>query len=237
MKTGINKYYFIFAGLIVGLFLSSCDKDNFDPPANKLTGRVVYEGENIGVKGSKEEKSDGDKHSSVQLQLWELNRPVEEAMIVSITQDGSYSALLFDGDYRLVAKDGNGPWENRHDTVYFSVKGNHVNIDYPVVPYYTITSVEYTMDEDVLKASFTVNEVAPSDGIESVALIMNKTIFVDSKNQIDQTSIKNSSPGHLELSLNTTSWKESEKALYARVAVKIKNIEECVYGSEIFQVK
>jgi len=235
MNKIINIYRLIIIAVLLGIVFTGCEKDNFDPPKVKLTGKVTYNGESIGVKGKgKEETESGE---TVRLQLWQKGMTKDEYMRVNLAQDGSYSALLFDGDYSLVARDANGPWENRHDTVHFSVRGKNIVVDYPVIPFYTISDVQYTIENNILKATFNVTEVGESDGIESVSLIVNRTTFVDLNEPTDKTTLPAVSPGNISLSLNIANHLENEHALYARVAVKIRNIQEAVYSNTVYKIK
>ena len=117
----INVTYKVFGYLFFIISIHGCQIDNYDEPSSLLKGHVVYEGKPIGVKAT-----DG----TVQLQLWQSGYGTETPIAVNVAQDGSYSIMLFDGEYRLVAKDGNGPWENRHDEIHFTLKGGAI-LDYP----------------------------------------------------------------------------------------------------------
>ena len=92
--------------------MQSCDRfDNFDEPKSMLYGKVTYQDRYIGVRGS------GQK---VQMQLYQEGFGKKDPIPVNITQDGTFQALLFNGDYKLVTRDKNGPWVNHRDTVYLT---------------------------------------------------------------------------------------------------------------------
>ncbi|MEI3341903.1 MAG: DUF3823 domain-containing protein [Coprobacter fastidiosus] len=67
-------------------------------------------------------------------------------------------ALLFDGDYKLITRDKNGPWVNHRDTVYLTVKGN-TTCEYPVEPYYLIKNEKFSINGNTLKANFDIEKI------------------------------------------------------------------------------
>jgi hypothetical protein len=79
--------------------------------------RWVYNGEPLGVRGS-----NGD----VYLQFWQDGYELNTSFNVYVGQDGSYSAMLFDGVSKLVMNNNRGPWVNSPDTVTVEVKGSTV---------------------------------------------------------------------------------------------------------------
>ncbi|WP_367866593.1 DUF3823 domain-containing protein [Pedobacter sp. WC2423] len=149
------------------LFLAGCAHDNFNAPESMLSGRVVYDGKAVGV-----------RNNGPQLQLWQDGYPLKSAIPVYLNQDGTFSASLFDGQYKLVRK-GDSPWlQQATDTVLVNVKGN-TNIDVPVTPYFTITGDSFQKSGNTITARFVVNKVVPSANAELVRLYMGKSILTD----------------------------------------------------------
>src|SRR5690606_22103936 len=97
------------------IFVASCGYDNYEPPKSTLTGNVIYNGAPIGVRGT---------GNAVQLELWQDGFELYTSIPVYVTQDGSFSASLFDGEYKMVSRNGNGPWVSSQDTILVSVKGD-----------------------------------------------------------------------------------------------------------------
>ncbi|HWV75360.1 MAG TPA: DUF3823 domain-containing protein [Pseudosphingobacterium sp.] len=223
------KKRIINIGIITALFvaLAACGKDNYEAPEAKLTGRVVYNGQAIGVRGS---------NQSVYLQLWQDGYALKTPINLYVTQDGSFAATLFDGDYKMVTVNGNGPWASSQDTVFVQVKGNTV-ADYTVKPYYTISNISYTLTEGVLKASFDVTAVDPSREIEYISLMINDTRFVDFGQKMSSVELSEVSPGRVELELNVGDQLNNTKSLFARVGLKINGITEGVYDTNVEQLK
>src|SRR5688572_21606042 len=102
--------------------------DNYDAPNSTLTGRVVFDGQGVGVRSN-----------GVQLELWEPAYPLRQKIPIFVAQDGTFSAKLFDGSYKLNLLANNGPWVNTRDTIGIALEGS-AHVDVPVRPYYTVQS-------------------------------------------------------------------------------------------------
>ena len=223
----VSIIYRAFGFLFLIISIHGCQIDNYDEPSSLLKGHVVYEGKPIGVKAT---------GGTVQLQLWQSGYGTETPIAVNVAQDGSYSIMLFDGEYRLVAKDGNGPWENRHDEIHFTLKGGAI-LDYPVVPYYTISNVQFIPNDNKteLTAKFTVTQVGESQGLASVFLLIGKTRFIDLATTVKQAT-SSGTTGEVTLTIDLSDLSK-EKALFARVGARIKNVDEAVYSTEIYSIR
>lgn len=219
------KTYIAILSLLT--LLLACGKDNYDAPSSELKGRIVYNGKTIGLKGT---------NGAVQLQLWERGHDLFTSIPVYVKQDGTFSALLFDGEYLIVHRDGNGPWINSHDTIRITVNGS-TNVDYPVKPYYLISNASYKLENNILKISFTVEGIETVRSIESISVLINKTRFVDLSSNIKKVNADEVKVGTQEISVDIKDLINKEKDLYARIALKIQGIEEAVYSTESIQVK
>lgn len=67
------------------MMFTSCMKDNYDAPESMLTGRVMYNGEALQLRGKE----------AVQLQLYQHGYAKHDPINVYVNQDGMYSANLF----------------------------------------------------------------------------------------------------------------------------------------------
>lgn len=151
----------------VCLLLVGCEYDNYEAPKSMLTGRVVYEGSPLAV------RNNGPK-----FELWQDGFPLRSKIDVFFDQDGSFSASLFDGEYKLVRM-GDSPWLHQAtDTIVVQVKGN-TTIDVPVTPYFTITNETYQSSGSSITAQFTVNKIVPTANIELVRLYIGGSILTD----------------------------------------------------------
>jgi len=221
----LSKIFLLAALIIISV---SCGKDNYDAPGSLFTGRVVYDNLPLGVRGS-----NGD----VYLQFWQDGYDLKTSFNVYVSQDGSFSAMLFDGTYKLVMNNNRGPWVNSPDTVIVNVKGKTTQ-DYPVKPYFTLSNITYNKNGNTLTASFDINQITAGKTIEYVALMVNKTQFVDFGDGTHVNWVQNKSvtPGHVSLQLDITNNLNQVK-LYARVGLKISGIDQGLYDTKVFEVK
>ena len=221
----LSKIFLLAALIIISV---SCGKDNYDAPGSLFTGRVVYDNLPLGVRGS-----NGD----VYLQFWQDGYALKTSFNVYVAQDGSFSAMLFDGTYKLVMNNNRGPWVNSPDTVIVNVKGKTTQ-DYPVKPYFMLSNITYNKNGNTLTASFDINQITAGKTIEYVALMVNKTQFVDfgDKTHVNWVQNKSVTPGHVSLQLDITNNLNQVK-LYARVGLKISGIDQGLYDTKVFEVK
>lgn len=96
MNIGIKRYFLWAVPL---LLLSSCAYDNYDPPHSMLSGKIVYNGKPIHVASQR-----------VTFNLFQTGFKRRVPITVQVAPDGSYHALLFDGNYQIIFPRGQGPF-------------------------------------------------------------------------------------------------------------------------------
>lgn len=163
--------------------LAGCDNimdlDNYDAPDSILTGRVAYQDVPVGV-----------RNGTVELELWEPAFDLNEKVPVHVHQDGTFTATLFDGTYKLNSRPGNGPWVARPDTVTFELRGEHF-IEFEVVPYYLVEDETVTYNaagggpHGSVDAGFRVRKIEGGREVEYVGLYIGTTRFVDRDHSIN----------------------------------------------------
>lgn len=214
--------------LVLAWVLAACAIDNMDEPKSHVSGKIVYQGKPIGVRAS---------GGAVKLEIWQSQFGASAAMDVYVAQDGSFSAMIYDGPCRLVAKDGVGPWKNTHDTIRFDMNGS-VELEYPVVPYFTINDEKYTLSADsVLTATFRVDRIVDDATIQACGLIVNRTRFVDMTSSDGSVAGMMDGDGMVTATFDIKQLMREQKFLFARVYVKIKDVEEAIYSVNPYQVK
>jgi hypothetical protein len=218
MKSSILK---ISAILSLVLVAASCNYDNFDPPQSMLEGRVVYQGEPLGL------RSEG-----VQLELWQPGYELFQKIPLHVDQDGSFSASLFDGDYKLTLLRGNGPWLDQTDSIDVQVRGGKI-LDVEVQPYYTLSSPQLSRNSGQINASVQVNSVNPTRAVELVAIYVGRTAILDAvRNEanlvISGEELDLSSPIDLNINLPASL---SGRDVYVRVGVKTAGVQELLYST------
>ena len=208
----------IFSVILLLVLFSGCGKDNFDAPESKLVGRVTYQGQALNLRGTGE---------AVQLQLYQDGDPIS----VFVGQDGTFSALLFDGEYRLTTRDGNGPWVNNHESVTVNLKG-HTEVNLEVTPYFMISNEQLSVTGSAMNASFMINRIVPDAKISRVMLLLSKTQFADDVNNLYRQDFSDVVPGSVNLSADISGNTEivKAKALYARVGVLANGADQAIYS-------
>lgn len=202
------------------ILAAGCKKDNFEKPKSTLTGRVVYDKNALGVRSN-----------GVQLELWQHGYALFTKIPVYVSQDGAFSAVLFDGDYKLVLRQGNGPWLDDADSIDVKVKGS-TSVDVTVRPYFTISNVSFTKSGTQLTATVTVQQINNNLPLESVNLYIGNTNIVDQVNSIRVVSVTPDISGAVTLQMTLP----ADAAYFARVGVKTAGVAEQVY-SEVKEVK
>ncbi|MBK5722513.1 DUF3823 domain-containing protein [Dysgonomonas sp. Marseille-P4677] len=224
------KKYILGVFALSSLLFSSCEKDNYDEPKSDLIGKIISQ-------TSKEAVGVRQTEGAVQMQLWQDGYELHTSIPVYVNQDGTFSAKLFDGTYKLVSRDNNGPWINSRDTILVTVKGN-TTIEYPVKPYFMLSDENFTLNGNTLTATFNIKqENAIQDrNIERVTLYVNNTVFVDDNFKKLNKNATTPAIGSNTISMDISNI-SSNIALYARVGVKISGVEQLLYTAGSVRIK
>jgi len=217
-----NNYLSIISLLVFISILSGCKKDNYDPPTSKLTGRVVYQNQPIGVRSN-----------GVQLEIWQRGFQLFTKVPVYIAQDGTFSAALFDGDYKLTRLTGNGPWADNTDTINVSVRGTTA-IDVPVDPYFIVKTETYAKSGNTINASFSLQRVNTTKNLELVRIYIGQTLITDQNNNAANTqrlAAAITDPTQpITLSATIPAALTGKDFVYARIGVKTVGVAELAYS-------
>lgn len=210
----MKKQLYVFAAFL--LTLSACEYDNYEPPTSELTGRLVYQGEQVGV-----------RHDIDVIQLYEPGWDNFAPINVTVNQDGTFSSLLFDGSYKLVLINGNGPWLNQPDTIDIQVKGSQT-IDVPVDPFFMIRNETIELNGSTLTANFTLDHVVEDRELEFVSLFIGETRFVDNRFKKGEEKL---AAGNIEdlnepITLSMDLSGVNKDFVFARIGVKAKGSSE-----------
>jgi len=202
--------------------LAGCEKDNRTEPKSVLKGRVVFEGQPVGLRSN-----------GVQLELWQYGYQLFTKIPVHIAQDGTFSASLFDGNYKLVRLRGNGPWTDNTDSIDIELRGSK-EIDVPVNPYFVLKNDAYSKGEGKVSATFNVQQVAAGRTLERVNLYLGTTTIVDPSNNVAtaQEVAANITDLTKPVTLTATipAALASREYIYARVGVKTSGVGEMLFG-------
>ena len=215
---------------VLSSFLYSCGLDNYDAPGSVLEGRLVYNGEPINV-----------SYNDVTFQLWEPGWQKKAEINVAVDQDGSYSALLFNANYKLIIPSNQGPFrskpnaESASDTILVNLSGNKV-LDIEVEPYYMIRNPLFTVAGRVVTGTFKADKIITgvnAKNIEEVAIYVNKTMFVDFRSNVASTTLAGSAITDLNtisLSTSVPTLVPTQAYVFVRIGLKIQGIEDLIFS-------
>lgn len=224
----MKNYKYILLFIIVVFTATSCGLDNYDAPQSRLHGKITYNGQALGLRGSGQ---------AVRLQLYQDGYQLRDNIQVYVGQDGTFEALLFDGEYKLVTRDRNGPWVNTRDTIVVKLKGS-TEVEVPVTPFFTIDNETITLNGSVLNATFNVNKIVNTANIDYITLLVSKTSFVDDATNIARKDFKGLQAGSQNLSLDMSGNANvaAAQALFGRVGVRTVGADQAIY-SEVVRLK
>jgi len=220
---------------IAGLFcltlgLTSCEYDNYDEPKLLFEGNLVYQGEPIGV-----------SYNDVYFELWEEGWQTFGNIGVAVDQDGSFSSLLFKGDYKLIIPASQGPFmnitntETNSDTIPLNLRGSR-NMNIEVLPYYMLRNVNISGNSSSVSADFGLEQIVTDSNAKSineVVLYLSKSTFVDGRTSISSARIGGgdiSDMSNIQLSSNVPDMTPSQNYVFARVGVRINGVEDMLFS-------
>ena len=208
----------------------SCKKDNYAEPGSKLSGKVVYKGEALGF-----------ENYQVPFELYQYGFGKVGAIGSSFDQEGNYSALLFDGDYKLIVPNGQGPfmWNKTSsgapDSLAVSMHGSQ-SLDLEVTPFYMIRNPQITGGSNKVSATFKLEKIITdvnAKDVENVTLYINKTQFVSGADNIAQSG-KNGSditdPNNVSLSVDVPAITPTQNYVFARIGLKMAGVEDRLFS-------
>ena len=220
--------FILSLALITGFF--SCKKDNYAAPGSKLTGALMYKGDSIPV-----------EYNRVPFQLYQYGLGKVGAINEAFDQDGVMHSLLFDGNYKFIIPNGQGPflWKQTAagdpDTLAITVNGNStMNIE--VMPFYMIRNPQITGSGGNVTATFKLEQIitgANAKAIQNVTLFINKTQFVSGSDNIKSTGMNGSAiidPNNISLTVAVPSITPTQNYVFARIGLKIDGVEDLLYS-------
>jgi hypothetical protein len=118
-------------------------------------------------------------------------------MDIHLYMDGTFSAMVYSGEYDLQLADNTGPWVSDTTRIPVVINGD-TQVDIPVRPYYTIEDENIVFTPPAagdttggrITATFRVGEHVATPLVDLVGLYISTTTFVD-RNRRD-TSLRGS---------------------------------------------
>lgn len=218
------QIYFLFL-LATAFCISSCELDNYEPPKSMLKGNVVYNGQPLNVRSNA---------AGVKLELWQRGYALFNKIPINIDQDGSFSASLFDGDYKLTRLKG-APWADNTDTINVQVRGT-TTIEVPVEPYFVISNPTFQKNAtSSVTATYNLQRVNTSRALELVRIYLGTTMIVDQNNNAAVTTVAAAAIPNLNqpitTNVNIPAALAGQSFIYARVGVKVAGVAELLYSA------
>ena len=216
--------------LILSIFLSYCKKDNLEPPSSTISGRIVYDKEPLGLRSN-----------GVQLELWQNGYQLFSKIPVYVKQDGTFSASVFDGNYKLTLLKGNGPWADKVDTINVNVNGS-VSVDVPVNPFFTIKNETFQKNGMEITATFNLKKIDDTKELEYARVYIGQTTITDQNINVANVTVPASSITDIlkpiTTSINIPASLSNKEYVFARVGVKTVGVAELLYSQpQLIQIK
>ncbi|SFW60739.1 Protein of unknown function [Sinomicrobium oceani] len=217
MKKYISRLLYL---MLTAFLAGSCEYDNYDEPNAVLEGTVSYRGQSVGV-----------RTNGPEFELWQDGYDLKKNIPVYIAHDGTYSVSLFEGQYKLVVKEG-GPWVPMlSDTLIVDVKGK-TTYDVEVTPYFTIEDPGFTVNSSTLTASFTVDRIVGTASMQSVNVYLGTGMLTDqNKNEyVRNIATDDIVPGQqTTVSFEIPENLANEEYLFVRIGVRSGQSNEYYY--------
>jgi len=218
----MRKIFLATMSLALFILVAGCKKDNYDPPQSQLTGRIVFQGQTVGVRSN-----------GVQLELWQPGFQLYTKIPVYVAQDGTFSAMLFDGDYKLTRLKGNGPWADNTDTIQVQVRGA-TSVDVPVDAYFIVKGETIQKSGSNITTTFSLQRGNTSKNLEDVRLYLGRTNIIDPNNN-DAVVTKAASAitditQPISLSVAIPASLADKDYVFARVGVKTAGVAELAFS-------
>lgn len=216
------------------ILFTACKKDNYDAPGSVFTGTITYQGDTINV-GTQQ----------VTFELWQAGFGKLTPINVNVDQAGTFSALLFNGQYKLDFPSGQGPFMANHidtktggDTLHVEVNG-HTSLNIEVEPYYMIRNTAFSLSGRTITAACKLEQVitdANAKGIDDITLYISKTNFVDNNNNIASAGMAGgdiADMNAISLQVNVPDLVPAQDYIFARIGVKISNVEDRLFSKVV----
>lgn len=211
--------------------ITSCRKDNYDEPGVRLSGRLEYKGAPIEV-----------EYNQVGFELYQYGFGKTGPMSSVFAPDGSYEMNLFNGEYKFIIPNGQGPFKWKQtpagapDSTTIVVNGSQeFNIE--VTPYYMIRNPQLSGSGGSVAGKFGIEKIitdASAKDIENVTLYINKTQFVSGADNIASKTINGSDitdPNNVNLSVSVPTINPAQNYVFARIGIKIAGVEDRIFSS------
>ncbi|MCT4646159.1 MAG: DUF3823 domain-containing protein [Carboxylicivirga sp.] len=194
--------------LLVGLIVMSCEFDNKPEPKLKFKGNFVCDGKVVPM-----------RNGAVSLRFGQESYPKDGTFDISANQDGMFSGIVFPGEYQVTLPSDKGAYEANSDEIDIKISGN-TDYNWEIVPFYLVTSVNYTTSGKKLSVSTSVQKKGTKE-IENVRLLISERAICDRVWKDEEVIASDISDlNNIAIEADLTNW--SKPYCFVRVAVKSK---------------
>jgi hypothetical protein len=237
----------LIPALLLIFILTSCEYDNYDAPSISFTGRLTYNGQNFMYDGN-------PAHNVLRIYQKGFGK-MDTGVALQINETGSFSELLFAGDYWLTLNNQQYPFEFAefeshgtglgYDSVYLNIQSNTIkNIE--ITPYFIISDFNVAVEDNdiVFRCHVAKNEetnATPPNVIFGRAYISTSSIVNSATKCTKSKRAVISNSGDIEISIpvsgNAPSYRETylhnyRDYAYCRIAIELNGIQQYYLFSE-----
>lgn len=223
-----NKFHYIIL-LALGIAFMSCEKDNYESPSALLTGHLVYQGTPLQL-----------QYDRVSYELYQEGFGKTGPISSTFTSEGAFSHLLFDGTYKMVVPDGQGPFvwgeaADMPDTLIITLNGS-TNMDIEVVPYWMVRNPQLSASSGKVTGTFGLEQIitdANAKSIENATLYVGKTLFAGPEATVAFDVIEGSAitdVNNVSLSTTVPELIPTQDYVFARIGVKIAGVDDMIFS-------
>jgi hypothetical protein len=168
----MKKYiaYVLFSSIaLVSCNLS--ELDNQDPPKSEVYGNLVYNGQAVPV-----------KNGQIPLNFYQDSYKGNGNFQIMPSQDGKISALLFDGEYKIVLSSNQGAYEENAVPYTLKVEGR-TELNWEIKPFFYVNKATYNYTNRQITAKVDISKISQNRDLEFVSIIVSKSIICDRINK------------------------------------------------------
>ena len=213
-----------------GILAFACSPDNFEEPKSQLYGRLHFQEDSIYL-----------EHGSVSYELYQDGFGKTGPMSSIFTSSGEFSQVLFNGAYKMVVPNGQGPFlwddsdDDKADTVYINVEGN-TTLEIEVTPFWIINNPTISFSNGNVNAIFGLEQIVTDSRareIENVTLFLSKTAFADTETNVKTQEINGGDIvdyNNISLSAEVPELIPTQNYIFASVGVKFVGIDDLLFS-------
>ena len=235
----------LFLSLMLFAFIfASCEYDNYDAPSLTVSGNLTYNGKNV--------LFDGNSARTLLKVLQTGYGKVDAGTGIQVADDGSFTQLLFSGEYWLTPYNNQYPFEFTqfknlgsglgYDSIHIDLKDN-LKMDIEVIPYYEISDYTATLEGTNMLMKFKYAKVAgtvsAAPAIKNVRCYVSTSKIVNSSTTCAVTKAVNASGnGELSISMPVATYHNGyvnnfRDYAFCRIAIELNNIPNYFLFSEV----